>query len=398
MENTTTAGISLKDLITKWLRQNLQTSTIIVAMVAIWIGISIWTSGSFLLPQNISNLIRQMTVTAILSVGMVLVIVTGNIDLSVGKFAGLISVIVAYLQYYTWNTLFPGNPMLAAVLSVIVGLAIAILLGVIQASIIAFMNVPAFIVTLGFMWIFNGAIIAITEGRSIPADQPYFNFIGQGYLPNWIGWLFCGLFVIALYFMTLQGRVQKNRYGFKNQKIYIDLIQPTLFSILVILYIYNVNLYNGLQMPVLILAVVALIIGYLASNTPFGRYVYAIGGNKEAARLSGINIRLATFIVMVTMGLLCGISGITLASYVGAGTIAAGTGYELDAIAATILGGTSTLGGKGKVAFALVGALIMATITNGLQLMNIGPAWQYMVKGTILIIAVFADVYFNKNR
>jgi len=251
---------------------------------------------------------------------------------------------------------------------------------------------------LGFMWIFNGAIIAITEGRSIPADQPYFNFIGQGYLPNWIGWVLCVLFVIALYFMALQGRVQKNRYGFKNQNILIDLIQPTLFSILVILYTYNVNLYNGLQMPVLILAVVALIIGYIATNTPFGRYVYAIGGNKEAARLSGINIRFVTFIVMVTMGLLCGISGILLASYVGAGTIAAGTGYELDAIAATILGGTSTLGGKGKVAFALVGALIMATITNGLQLMNIGPAWQYMVKGIILIIAVFADVYFNKNR
>jgi D-xylose transport system permease protein len=398
MENTPTAGINLRNLIIKWLRQNLQTSTIIVAMVAIWIGIIIWTGGSFLMPQNISNLIRQMTVTAILSVGMVLVIVTGNIDLSVGKFAGLISVIVAYLQYYTWNTYFPGNPLLAAILSVIVGLACAILLGVIQAAIIAFMNVPAFIVTLGFMWIFNGAIIAITEGRSIPADQPYFNFIGQGYLPNWIGWVMCVLFVIALYFMTFQRRVQKTRYGFKNQNIFVDLIQPTLFSILVVLYIYNVNLYNGLQMPVLTLAVVALIIGYIASNTPFGRYVYAIGGNKEAARLSGINIRLATFTVMVTMGLLCGISGITLASYVGAGTIAAGTGYELDAIAATILGGTSTLGGKGKVAFALVGALIMASITNGLQLMNIGPSWQYMVKGIILIIAVFADVYFNKNR
>lgn len=398
MENTATARTNIVDMAVKWLRQNLQASTIIVAMLAIWISISIWTEGSFLLPQNISNLIRQMTVTAILSVGMVLIIVLGNIDLSVGKFAGCISVIVAYLQYYTWYTLIPDNPILAAALSVIIGLLFGILFGVIQASVIAFMNVPSFIVTLGFMWIFNGAIIAITEGKSIPSDQPYFNYIGQGYLPAWLGWVLGILAILALFYMKFRSRIQKNKNGFENQNVLIDIIQPTLYSILIIAYIYIVNLYNGLQMPVLILAVVAVVIGYLATNTPFGRYIYAIGGNKEAARLSGINIRFVIFMATAMMGLLCGISGITLASYVGAGTIAAGTGYELDAIAATILGGTSTLGGKGSIGFALVGALIMASITNGLQIMNIGPAWQYMVKGLVLIVAVFADVYFNKNR
>jgi D-xylose transport system permease protein len=146
------------------------------------------------------------------------------------------------------------------------------------------------------------------------------------------------------------------------------------------------------------MAITALIMSYLANNTPFGRYAYAIGGNKEAARLSGINTKLNIFMIFVLMGFLCAVAGIVLASYVGYGTIAAGTGYELDAIASCFLGGVSTLGGIGTIPMALIGALIMASLTNGLQIMNVQPAWQYLLKGAVLILAVIADVYLKKNR
>ncbi len=152
-----------------------------------------------------------------------------------------------------------------------------------------------------------------------------------------------------------------------------------------------------MQFPVLILIVAAVVVSYMSDNTKFGRHAYAIGGNREAARLSGINIQSNIFLIFVLMGFLCGVSGIVLASYVGYGTIAAGTGYELYAIAACILGGTSTLGGVGTIFGAMVGALIMASLTNGLQILNVPSAWQYVLKGLVLIVAVYADVYFKRT-
>ena len=178
----------------------------------------------------------------------------------------------------------------------------------------------------------------------------------------------------------------------------MDILGTLFFSALVIIYVVVVNFYNGIQVPVLLLAVTAMIMAYVSNNTRFGRYAYAIGGNSEAARLSGINLKRNIFLVFVLMGFLCGVAGIVLASYVGYGTVAAGEGYELDAIAACILGGTSTLGGVGTIFGAMIGGLIMASLTNGLQMLNVPAAYQYVVKGAVLILAVYADVYFKKNR
>lgn len=382
----------------KWFRQNIQTSFIIVALVAIWIVFYFLTGGSFLGPQNISNLFRQMTVTSFLAVGMVLVIVTGGIDLSVGKQAGFISVVVAYLQAYTWNALFPGQPILAACLSVVVGLLVGILVGIIDGYIIAYLGVPAFITTLGAMWIFNGALLIVTGGKTIPSNQPGFSYIAQGYLPPVAGWIIAALVVVALFYFMFRSRREKRRYGFELQNFYVDIISTSFFALLVIIYVYTVNQFNGVQVPVLLMAITALIMAYICNNTPFGRYSYAIGGNREAARLSGINTKKTIFTIFILMGVLCGVSGIVLASYVGYGTIAAGNGYELDAIASCILGGTSPTGGSGTVMGAMMGSLIMASLTTGLQMLNVQPSWQYLVKGVVLIAAVYADVYFKKNR
>ncbi|MBZ0310771.1 MAG: sugar ABC transporter permease [Anaerolineae bacterium] len=384
--------------IAKQFRVNLQTYALIGALVLIWVYFYYKTDGLFLNPRNFSNLFRQMTVTAFLSIGMVLVIVTGHIDLSVGKLAGFVSVVVAYFQANTLTERFPDQDMLVTVLSVLIGLGVGVIIGIIQGYIIAYLNVTAFIVTLGSMWLLNGAILLVTEGKTIPANTPNFSEIGQGYLPINTGWWIAGATVLFLFYSMIRSRQMKTRYNFKLAPLSMDMLKTALLAAVVVIYVYRVNQYKGIQYPVALLAGFALVVAYLSNNTRFGRYAYAIGGNREAARLSGVNIRENIFGVFVLMGFLCGVSGVTMASYVGYGTISAGQGYELDAIAACILGGTSTMGGEGTVWGAMVGALIMVSLTNGLQMMNTPAAYQYIVKGLVLVAAVYIDVRLRRSR
>lgn len=382
----------------KQFRANIQTYTLIGAAILIWAYFYFETDGMFLTPRNFSNLLRQMTITGFLSIGMVLVMVTGNIDLSVGKLAGFVSVVVAYYQANVLQDAFPDQEILVTVFSVLIGLGVGLGYGLIQGYIIAYMGVTAFIVTLGSMWLLNGAILLVTEGRTIPANQPRFSKIAQGYLSTDIGWIIAGVAVAWLFFSMFRSRQKKSRYNFQLSPIGLDLLKTSVIAGLVIWYIYMVNKYKGVQNPVLILGGAALIVAYMCSNTRFGRYAYAIGGNREASRLSGINIRRNIFSIFVLMGFLCGVSGVTMASYVGYGTISAGQGYELDAIAACVLGGVSTLGGEGTVWGTLVGALIMTSLSNGLQLTNTEPAYQYVIKAIVLVAAVYADVQIKRRR
>jgi len=389
---------SLGSRISLAIRRNIQTYTLIIAVIVIWVIFAITTTGKYLDPQNISNLFRQMSVTSFLSIGMVLVIVTGGIDLSVGKLAGFVSVVAAFLQYYVWHSIFPNQLLLPAILSVICGLLVGTLAGVVQGYIIAFQGLPAFIVTLAGMWLFNGLILLVTQGKTIAADQAVFSSIAQGYIPAMWGILIFVLILVFLGWNVFSGRRGKQKYGFKLRPLYMDLLGAVIPAVLILVYIISVNAYKGIPVPVLLLALVAMVMVYVANNTRFGRYAYAIGGNREAARLSGINITSVLFRVFILMGFLSGVAGVVLASYVGYGTIAAGTGYELDAIAACILGGTSPLGGVGTIPGALIGALIIASLTNGMQMMNFAPAWQYVVKAIILVLAVLLDVYFKRSR
>ncbi len=306
-------------------RANLQTYGLIGALIVITIFFSWQTNGAFISARNFSNLFRQMTVTGFLSVGMVLVIVTGNIDLSVGKLAGFVSVIVAVLQTQIWPHILPGQEGLTALLTVVISLLVGTLVGVVQGYIIAQLRVPAFIVTLGGLWVFTGAILIVTQGKTISAEGGWFLQISQGYLPTWVGWLLAVAVIVFLYFNMFLSRQRKLKYGFDLPSIYLDLAKTTGFALVVAGYVYIVNQYNGVQVPVLLLAFVAVVIAYVSNNTRFGRYAYAIGGNREAARLSGVNIRNNIFTIFILMGFLCGISGIALASYVGYGTTAVRT-------------------------------------------------------------------------
>jgi len=381
------------------IRNNFQTYALVVAMLVLWVLFFFLTNGIYLSSQNFSNLFRQMAITAVLSVGMVLVIVAGHIDLSVGRLAGFVSVVVAYLQAYTWNKYLPGvSPWITTSLSVLCGLAMGTLYGVLHGYIIGYLRVPSFITTLASMWILNGLILIRTGGKTIPANQDLFSYLGQGYLGPTTGWILAIAIAVLLFVLMFNGRQRRVKYGFTLAPLYQDILKTALLAALVFGYVGYVNAYSGIPICVLILGILAVIVAYVSNNTKFGRYTYAIGGNREAARLSGINIQGNTFAIFVLMGFLCGVSGVIMASYVGYGTIAAGTGYELFAIAACILGGTSTLGGVGTIFGAMIGSLIMASLTNGLQIMNVPSSWQYVVSGVVLVVAVYVDMVMKRNR
>jgi D-xylose transport system permease protein len=402
MSTTTTTAPSTKSNVSQigqQIRSNLQTYALVVAMIVIWLLFFFLTDGVYLSAQNFSNLFRQMTITAVLSVGTVLVFVAGHVDLSVGRLAGYVSVIVAYLQAYTWHQYLPNASVwLTTILSILCGLAVGTLYGVAQGYIIGFLRVPSFIVTLGSMWLLNGLILIRTGGKTIPANQPLFSYIGQGYLPHTWGWILAVIVAAFLFIQMFNSRQRKVKYGFKLAPLYQDILKTALPAALLFGYVGYVNQYQGIQIPVLILVIIAVIVAYISNNTKFGRYTYAIGGNREASRLSGIGIRQNAFAIFVLMGFLCGISGVIMASYVGYGTIAAGTGYELFAIAACILGGTSTLGGAGTIFGAMIGSLIITSLTNGLQIMNVPSAYQYVVSGAVLVIAVYVDMVLKRNQ
>ena len=402
MSTTTTTASPTKSNVSQigqQIRSNLQTYALVVAMIVIWLLFFFLTDGVYLSAQNFSNLFRQMTITAVLSVGTVLVFVAGHVDLSVGRLAGYVSVIVAYLQAYTWHQYLPNASVwLTTILSILCGLAVGTLYGVAQGYIIGFLRVPSFIVTLGSMWLLNGLILIRTGGKTIPANQPLFSYIGQGYLPHTWGWILAIIVAAFLFIQMFNSRQRKVKYGFKLAPLYQDILKTALPAALLFGYVGYVNQYQGVQIPVLILVIIAVIVAYISNNTKFGRYTYAIGGNREASRLSGIGIRQNAFAIFVLMGFLCGISGVIMASYVGYGTIAAGTGYELFAIAACILGGTSTLGGAGTIFGAMIGSLIITSLTNGLQIMNVPSAYQYVVSGAVLVIAVYVDMVLKRNQ
>ncbi len=386
---------------------NLKTYTMIFALLFIWLLFGFLTDWIFFSPRNLSNLFRQMTIISFLSIGMVLVIVTGNIDLSVGSATGLVSAVAAYLQAIILpDILIKLLPhlgeaklgVISTVITVIIALGVGLLIGIWQGSLIAYLGIPAFIVTLGGMLIFRGGVLGITQGKTIVPIEDSMRLIAQGYIPKDIGLILAIITIVIIFFYTLRSRKLKKVYGFEIGPLTNDILKASFFSILVLGYVLIMNSYRGIQNPVLLMAVIALIFSYIARNTRFGRYVYAIGGNQEATRLSGVNIKKNVFSVFILMGLLSGVAGIVLTAYVAAGTIGGGTNYELSAIAACVIGGTSLMGGEGTIVGALVGALIMASLENGMSVMNMDIFWQYIIKGLVLIFAVYVDIASKKRK
>ncbi len=388
-------------------RANLKTYTMILALLIIWILFAILTDGIFLKPRNLSNLFRQMTIVSFLAMGMVLVIVTGNIDLSVGSATGLVSAIAAYLQVnwlvpiiMNWfpNIDIATRGWIVTIISIFAALLVGLLIGVWQGTLIAYLGIPAFIVTLGGMLIFRGGVLGVTLGKTIVPIEDNFRLIAQGYVPRNLAWIMCVIVVIAIFFGMFRNRAMRTQYGFAASSLPVDLVKAGLFSGLVIMFVSIMNQYRGIPNPVLLMAFIALIFTYLTNNTKFGRYCYALGGNQEATRLSGVNIKANVFYVFVLIGGLTGVAGIVLTGYVAAGTTGGGQNYELEAIASCVIGGTSLMGGEGTIFGALVGSLIMASLLNGMSVMNMDIFWQFIIRGLVLIIAVYIDVVSKKSK
>lgn len=366
---------------------DLQSYMLIIALVLIAVIFGIFTGGEFLSSRNLSNLFTQMSIIAVLAIGMTLVIVAGHIDLSVGSLVGLAGGAAAILQvWYGWNT----------VLTVIAAIVVGAIFGLWQGWWVAYRAVPAFIVTLGGMLIFRGILIGITNGQTISNLDESFKLIGTSYFPYIPGYILAVVCIALLVFGTVRKRSKRKSMGLLLSAPMIDYGKVAIYSFFILLATYLLNRYLGIPVPILIVALLAVIFIFISNNTAFGRYVYAIGGNEEAAALSGINIKRNVLWVFTTMGALAGVAGVLLTSRLNAATVSAGSNYELDAIAACVIGGTSLVGGKGKIVGALIGALIMASIDNGMSMMNIEAFWQYIVKGLILIVAVWIDISSKK--
>lgn len=366
-----------------------KTYMMIVALVAIWVIFSIITNGTFLSARNFSNLFRQSVFTSILAIGMVLVIIMGHIDLSVGSLAGLTGGIIAILDVW-WGM----HPVPAIIITLLIGA----ILGLWNGYWVAFKKVPAFIVTLGGYMIFRGILVGITKGTTIGPMGSIYRYMGKGYLTKQVG-IFLGLVCIA-YFISNQykSRKDKLKYDFEVVPMPLEILKSIASVVLVGTFVILMNNYQGVPVPLVGLLFLIIIFSFITKNTVFGRHIYAIGGNNEAAKMSGINIKKTTVMVFVINGLMAAIAGILLTSRLSAASVAAGSNAELDAIAACVIGGTSLMCGIGSAGGAVIGAIVMASLDNGMSLMNVPMFWQSVVKGLVLILAVWFDVASKKRN
>lgn len=369
-------------------KTSLRAYVMIFVLGLIWLYFHWATNYIFLTSRNLSNLMTQMSVTAILAVGMLMVIVSGNIDLSVGSVLGFAGGLAAF----SVTTLEYSLPV-----SIIFAIAVAVLIGLFHGALTAYLNIPAFIVTLGGLLAWRGATKWLLAGNTIPISNDTFKMIGQGNLPETIGWILAAAAILFVIFASFRRASSVKQYGLGEANYGAELLKTLLPIGAIVAFIWVMNSYQGVPIPVLILLGVALLGAFLTGSTTFGRYLYAIGGNADAARLSGINNKRNILKVYALLGALTGVSALIFTGRVGSASPDAGTLKELDAIAACVIGGASLMGGRGTIFGACLGALIMASLDNGMSLLNVKDYMQDIIKGSILVAAVGLDMMGRKQ-
>ncbi len=366
----------------------------IAVLGMIWLYFHWATGYVFMTPRNLSNLMTQMSVTGIIAVGMLMVIVSGNIDLSVGSVVGFAGGITAFLM----TTMGFGMPV-AIIAAIVVGVAI----GIFQGALTAYLNIPAFIVTLGGLLAWRGAVKWLLGGNTVPVADETFKALGQGYIGSVAGWGLGVLAIVFVLFMAYRNARSVKDYGLGEAKYTAEFLKAIIPIVGVVAFVWVMNSYElngvyvGVPVPVLILVAVALLGAFLTNSTVFGRYLYAIGGNADAARLSGINNKRNILKVYALLGALTGVASLIFTARVGSAAPDAGVLKELDAIAACVIGGASLMGGRGTIFGACLGALIMASLDNGMSLLNVRDFMQDIIKGSILVAAVGLDMVGRKQ-
>jgi putative multiple sugar transport system permease protein len=380
---------------------SLKKYTMIIALVLVIIFFYFSTGGKILYAQNINNLISQNAYVFVLATGMLLCILTGgNIDLSVGSvvcFVGGLGAVIMNKNMSPW-------------LAVIVMLVVGLLIGMFQGFWIAYIKVPPFIATLAGMYAFRGLSNVVLQGMTVGInDTTFLNVFGGGadcYVPNIFGGdglnmtcMLAGVVIVAIYVvMTIQGRIRKKAKGYETEPIVGQTVKTILISAVILWLFYKLANYKGIPSALIWIAVVLIAYAYITARTTTGRYLYAVGGNEKATRLSGVNTSKVYFFAYANMGFLAGLAGILTVARASSAQPTYGQGYEMDAIAACFIGGASAYGGIGSVIGMVVGATLLGVINQGMSIMGIEANYQKVVKGLVLLVAVIFDVMSKKEK
>jgi putative multiple sugar transport system permease protein len=376
------------------IKSNIRNYSMFLMLALIMIVFAVLTSGTNLNSRNFTNIFLQYSYVLILAVGMVQVIIIGGIDLSVGSVCAFVGAISA-MVYNSGAGM--GVTLLAA-------LAVGLAIGGFQGFWIAYLKIPAFIVTLAGMLLFRGLTYIITQVNPIPLKDDGYKQIASGMLfetpegSSPASALILGVGILAVY-IVIEAVSRRNAVKNTCEVVppFVFIMKLALVSALVLGLSQRFASYRGLPIVVIVLGVTVFVFNFMMKNTVLGRYIYAVGGNARSAKLSGINSELITFVVFCIMGVLSGLAGVVSTAYMNSALPQAGNLFELDAIAACYIGGVSASGGIGTVIGVIVGGLVMSAINNGMSLMNIGSDWQYVVKASILLLAVFYDVYTRRK-
>ena len=375
---------------------NLREYGLMIALIVIMVLFQFLTHGTLFKPLNLTNLVLQNSYIVIMALGMLLVIVAGHIDLSVGSVAGFIGAFAAVLMVRHEMNFLP-----ASLLCLAAGAAI----GAAQGYWIAYLRIPSFIVTLAGMLVFRGLTLALLAGESVGPFSKQFQLLSSGFIPDFLGSgglnrtsLLIGVLVAATMFYTsLRTRLNREKHGYQGGPLPIFILEHALIAGLFLYLTYLLSSYRGLPNVLIVMGVLIASFNFLTVRTTVGRRIYALGGNEKAAKLSGIKTERLTLFTFVTMGALAALAGLVFVARLNTATPKGGVGFELDVIAAVFIGGASASGGVGKVLGAVVGAFIMGVMNNGMSIMGIGIDWQQVIKGLVLLAAVVFDVY-NKNK
>ncbi|WUG11826.1 sugar ABC transporter permease [Streptomyces sp. NBC_00466] len=368
----------------------------LIALGLIVVLFQIWTGGVLLKPNNVTNLVLQNSYILVLAIGMMIVIIAGHIDLSVGSLAAFVSAACAVMMV---------QHKVPWVLALVVALLIGVVAGAWQGFWIAYVGIPSFIVTLAGMLIFRGATQILLGSQSLSPFPEGFQKIATGYLPA-VGpdTNYHNLTLLLGLVLTAVVLVQELRSRRREKEYELDVLPRGLFLTkcvamvaAVVAFTMTLASYRGVPVVLLVLAALLIGLGFVMRNAVIGRHVYALGGNRSAAKLSGVKDKRVTFLVFVNMGLLAALAGIVFAARLNAGTPNAGVNFELEAIAASFIGGASMSGGVGTVLGAVIGGLVLGVLNNGMSLVGIGSDYQQVIKGLVLLAAVGFDVY-NKRR
>ncbi|WP_342363680.1 multiple monosaccharide ABC transporter permease [Terrarubrum flagellatum] len=379
------------------IKSSLREYGMLLSLVAIMIFFQFATNGTLLRPLNLTNLVLQNSFIVIMALGMLLVIVTGHIDLSVGSVAGAVGAVAAVLMVRYQVHYIPA---------VLICLAFGALIGAAQGYWVAYFKIPSFIVTLAGMLVFKGFALAILQGQSVGPFPPTFQKLSSGFIPE----LFpeaTGLYptslaigaalVLALVILNFKSRARQQSHDVPVEPQAFFIGKNIGFAAVILYATYLIASYRGLPNVLIIMAALIALYGFVTTRTTMGRQIYAVGGNARAAKLSGVRTERLTFLAFVNMGVLAALAGLVFAARLNTATPKAGLGFELDVIAACFIGGASAYGGVGRVSGAVIGALIMGVMNNGMSILGIGIDYQQVIKGVVLLGAVCLDVYNQKR-